>query len=215
MRRNEQMVPAPITQMTGEVVRLELLSLDHVRELAPIALDPELWRFTVSQVATEDDLRAYVEQALRERDAGISLPFLVRERATQQAVGSTRFGNMDLRNRRVEIGWTWVGRAWQRTAVNTEAKLLLLRYAFETLGCNRVEFKTDVLNERSRAALLRIGAREEGILRRHMITDSGRVRDSIYFSIIAEEWPEVSARLQERLRAGKREMEGRERELAT
>jgi RimJ/RimL family protein N-acetyltransferase len=107
-----------------------------------------------------------------------------------------------MRNRRVEIGWTWIGREWQRTAVNTEAKLLLLKYAFETLGCNRVEFKTDVLNERSRAALARIGAREEGVMRRHMVTDSGRVRDSVYFSIIAEEWPEVRAKLEARLRAG-------------
>jgi N-acetyltransferase len=197
MRPNEPVVPGPIE---GAVVRLEPLALDHARELAPIALDPELWRFTVSHVATEDDLHGYIAAALRERDAGTAVPFLIRERASRRAVGSTRFGNLDMRNRRVEIGWTWIGRAWQRTAVNTEAKLLMLRYAFETLGCNRVEFKTDVLNERSRAALARIGAREEGVLRRHMITDTGRVRDSVYFSIIAEEWPEVSARLEARLR---------------
>jgi RimJ/RimL family protein N-acetyltransferase len=188
--------------MEGAVVRLEPLVLDHVRELVPVALDPDLWQFTVSQVATEDDLRGYIAAALRERDAGTALPFLIRERATGQAVGSTRYGNIDRRNRRVEIGWTWVGRAWQRTGVNTEAKLLLLRYAFETLGCIRVEFKTDVLNERSRAALTRIGAREEGVLRHHMITDTGRLRDSVYFSIIADEWPKVQAKLEARLRAG-------------
>lgn len=215
MRHDQQVVPGPGSgpgspgSFEGEVVRLEPLSLDHVRELAPIALDPELWRFTVSQVATEDDLRAYIEAALRERDAGTALPFVIRERATGRAIGSTRFGNIDRHNRRVEIGWTWIARAWQRTAVNTEAKLLLLRYAFETLGCNRVEFKTDVLNERSRAALARIGAREEGVMRRHMVTDSGRVRDSVYFSIIAEEWPEVRAKLQSRLHAAS------ERELTT
>jgi RimJ/RimL family protein N-acetyltransferase len=206
MSHNQQLVPGPVAEkgpiLKGEQVRLEPLSLDHVRELAPIALDPELWRFTVSQVRTEEDLGAYIAAALRERDAGTALPFLIRECPTGRAVGSTRFGNIDVRNRRVEIGWTWIGRAWQRTAVNTEAKLLLLKYAFETLGCNRVEFKTDVLNERSRAALARIGAREEGVMRRHMVTDSGRVRDSVYFSIIAEEWPEVRAKLEARLRAG-------------
>jgi RimJ/RimL family protein N-acetyltransferase len=201
MGHNQQVVPGP-EELAGRIVRLEPLSLDHVGELAPVALDPELWRYTVSQVATEEDLRAYIEAALRERDAGVALPFLIRERATGRAVGSTRYGNIDLRNRRVEIGWTWVGRAWQRTAVNTEAKLLLLRNAFETLGCNRVEFKTDVLNERSRAALARIGAREEGVMRRHMVTDSGRIRDSVYFSIIVEEWPDVRAKLEARLRAG-------------
>jgi len=201
MGHNKKVVPGP-EELAGRFVRLEALSLDHVGELAPVALDPELWRYTVSQVASEEDLRAYIEAALRERDAGVALPFLIRERATGRAVGSTRYGNMDLRNRRVEIGWTWVGRAWQRTAVNTEAKLLLLRNAFETFGCNRVEFKTDVLNERSRAALARIGAREEGVMRRHMVTDSGRIRDSVYFSIIAEEWPDVRAKLEARLRAG-------------
>jgi RimJ/RimL family protein N-acetyltransferase len=201
MGHNQQVVPGPVS-LDGLIVRLEPLTLDHATELAPVALDPELWRYTVSQVATEEDLRAYITAALRERDAGTALPFVIRERASASAVGSTRYGNMDLRNRRVEIGWTWVGRAWQRTAVNTEAKLLLLRYAFETLGCNRVEFKTDLLNERSRAALARIGAREEGIMRRHMVTDSGRVRDSVYFSIIAEEWPDVQAKLESRLHAG-------------
>jgi RimJ/RimL family protein N-acetyltransferase len=171
-----------------------------VDELALVALDPELWRFTVSNVATVDDLRSYVTAALRERDAGSALPFLIRERKSGRAVGSTRYGNIDGLNRRVEIGWTWVGRPWQRTAINTETKLLLLRFAFETLGCIRVEFKTDVLNTRSRNALERLGAREEGILRHHMVTETGRIRDTIYFSIIADEWPAVRQHLEGRLR---------------
>jgi N-acetyltransferase len=187
--------------LEGDVVRLEPLSLDHVTELASFALDPELWRFTVTQVTTVGDLREYIATALREQQAGIALPFIIRERATGRAVGSTRYGNIDLPNRRVEIGWTWVGTPWQRSAVNTEAKLLLLRHAFDTLGCIRVEFKTDMLNEKSRAALARIGAREEGVFRRHMVTSSGRLRDSVYFSIIAEEWPDVRVRLEGMLHA--------------
>lgn len=114
-------------------------------------------------------------------------------------IGSTRFGNISARDRRVEIGWTWLGRAWQRTPANTEAKLLMLRHAFEAMGCIRVELKTDALNQRSREAILRLGAREEGTLRRHAITDAGRVRDTVYFSILADEWPAVCAALAAKL----------------
>jgi RimJ/RimL family protein N-acetyltransferase len=117
-----------------------------------------------------------------------------------RVIGSTRYANIDRAHRRVEIGWTWVARAWQRTAVNTEAKYLLLRHAFETLGCIRVELKTDSLNAQSRAAILRIGAREEGIFRNHMITASGRIRHTVYFSITDAEWPEVKSRLEAKLR---------------
>lgn len=124
------------------------------------------------------------------------MPFAIVELASGTVVGSTRYGNIDRANRRVEIGWTWIGRPWQRTAVNTESKYLLLRHAFETLGCIRVEFKTDALNERSRQALLRIGAKEEGIFRSHVVTSTGRIRDSVYFSIIDREWPAVKTRLE-------------------
>jgi RimJ/RimL family protein N-acetyltransferase len=186
--------------MEGNVVRLEPLTLEHAEELAPVALDPELWRFTISQVNTLDELRGYIREALDGQRAGTAEPYLIRERATGRAIGSSRYGNIDRHHKRVEIGWTWIGRAWQRTAVNTETKLLMLRNAFETLGCIRVEFKTDVLNEKSRNALRRIGAREEGVFRRHMITASGRLRDSVYFSIIAEEWPDVRTRLETMLR---------------
>jgi RimJ/RimL family protein N-acetyltransferase len=149
-------------------------------------------------------MAAYIETALKEQERGISLPFAQVEPATRRAIGSTRYGNIDRTNHRVEIGWTWVGREWQRTAVNTEAKYLLLRHAFETLGCIRVELKTDSLNEKSRAAILRIGAREEGIFRNHMITASGRIRHSVYYSILDSEWPTVKARLETKLNASER-----------
>jgi RimJ/RimL family protein N-acetyltransferase len=144
-------------------------------------------------------MRTYIETALAWQAAGTALPFATIERATGRAIGSTRFGNIDRDNRHVEIGWTWLGKKWQRTAANTEAKYLMLRHAFETWRCLRVEFKTDSLNERSRAALLRIGAKEEGIFRNHVISWTGRVRHSVYYSIIDSEWPAVKAQLQDKL----------------
>ena len=140
-------------------------------------------------------MQRYIETALEWREAGTALPFATMLQPDGTVIGSSRFANIDRPNRRLEIGWTWIGRPWQRTPANTEAKYLMLRHAFEVLGCIRVEFKTDVLNTTSRNALLRIGAREEGIFRRHMITETGRVRDSIYFSIIEAEWPAVKAGL--------------------
>lgn len=188
----------PVT-LEGQVVRLEPLTLDHLDQLCEVALDEDLWRWTTNQVRTRDELREYIEAALQSRQQGTALPFATIERASGRAIGSTRYGNIEMRDRRVEIGWTWVGRPWQRTAVNTEAKYLMLRHAFETLGCIRVELKTDALNERSRRAIQRIGAREEGVLRQHMITASGRLRDTVYFSVLDREWPEVKAALEARL----------------
>jgi N-acetyltransferase len=124
------------------------------------------------------------------------LPFAQVEKTTGRVIGSTRYANIERAHRRLEIGWTWIARPWQRTAVNTESKYLLLRHAFETLGCVRVELKTDSLNAKSRAAILRIGAREEGTFRNHMITSSGRIRHTVYFSIVDAEWPEVRSRLE-------------------
>ena len=170
--------------------------MGHLAGLVEIGLDEELWQWIPVPVRTREDLAAYIEMALSEQERGVSLPFALVEKATGRAMGSTRYGNIDRTHHRVEIGWTWVGREWQRTAVNTEAKYLLLRHAFETLGCIRVELKTDSLNERSRAAILRIGAKEEGIFRNHMITASGRIRHSVYFSIVDAEWPAVKARLE-------------------
>jgi RimJ/RimL family protein N-acetyltransferase len=167
-----------------------------------VGLDPDLWRLTAAKISTPDEMRRYIQEALDDRDRGVALPFATIEKSTNRAVGSTRFGNIDTYNRHVEIGWTWIGKEWQRTYVNTETKYLMLSYAFEELGCIRVEFKTDSLNERSRNAILRIGAIEEGMFRNHMIVQGGRFRHSVYFSIIDSEWPALKARLEEKLNRG-------------
>lgn len=193
-----EMVVAPVV-LEGRQVRLEPLSEDHLRGLAAAGLDEDLWRWIPTPVRTAEEMAAYIATALRERAQGVSLPFALVERQTGRPIGSTRYGSIDRAHHRVEIGWTWVAREWQRTAINTEAKYLLLKHAFETLGCIRVELKTDSLNERSRAAILRIGAREEGIFRNHMITASGRIRHTVYFSIVDSEWPSVKARLEAKL----------------
>jgi RimJ/RimL family protein N-acetyltransferase len=193
-----EMIVTPVT-LEGRCVRLEPLAKTHLAGLAEVGLDEELWRWIPTQVRTTEEMAAYIETALEEQARGVSLPFAIVEKAAGRAIGSTRYGNIDRTHHRVEIGWTWVAREWQRTAVNTEAKYLLLRHAFETLGCIRVELKTDSLNEKSRAAILRIGAQHEGIFRNHMITASGRIRHSAYYSIIDSEWPAVKARLESRL----------------
>src|SRR3989441_7015176 len=196
------MVVSPVT-LEGTEVRLEPLAKTHLDGLTAVGLDEELWRWIPTSVGTRDEMAMYIETALNEQERGVSLPFAIVEKATGRAIGSTRYGNIDRTHHRVEIGWTWVAREWQRTAINTEAKYLLLKQAFETLGCMRVELKTDSLNERSRAAILRIGAREEGIFRNHMITASGRIRHTVYFSIIDSEWPAVKAGLEAKLRSYK------------
>jgi N-acetyltransferase len=187
----------PVT-LSGQAVRLEPLTLEHVPALAAVGLEPGLWLWTPTAVANAQEMRTYVSIALEEQRRGLALPFAIVHRASGQAIGSTRYANIDIGNRRLEIGWTWVISSFQRTVVNTEAKLLLLTHAFEVLGMNRVEFKTDVLNEKSRNALLRLGAVEEGIFRKHLITASGRVRDTVYFSILDTEWPAIKAQLVER-----------------
>jgi RimJ/RimL family protein N-acetyltransferase len=185
--------------LEGQSIRLEPLTLAHHGPFCEAGLDAELWRLSTARMETGNDMRVYIETALAWQQQGTSLPFATVERATGRVIGSTRFANADHANRRVEIGWTWIARPWQRTAANTEAKYLMLRHAFETLGCIRVEFKTDSLNARSRAALLRIGATEEGTLRNHMIVHDGRKRHSVYFSVIDEEWPVVKAELESKL----------------
>lgn len=189
----------PVT-LTGGHVRLEPLTAAHADALAAVAVDPELWRWSPSPVRTREDLDQYIDAALAALAAGTALPFVTIDAASGAVVGSTRFGSYAAEHRRVEIGWTWVARPWQRTAINTEAKLLMMRHAFETLECLRVEWKTDALNARSRAAILRLGATEEGTLRSHMDTASGRRRDTVYYSVTAAEWPAVSDTLAERLR---------------
>lgn len=193
-----EMMVTPVT-LEGRHARLEPLAKAHLAGLVQVGLDEELWRWIPTPVRTAEEVAAYIETALQEQERGVSLPFAILEKATGRAIGSTRYGNIDRTHHRVEIGWTWVARDWQRTAVNTEAKYLLLRHAFETLGCIRVELKTDSLNEKSRAAILRIGAKEEGTFRSHMITASGRIRHTVYFSIVDAEWPAVKERLLSKL----------------
>jgi RimJ/RimL family protein N-acetyltransferase len=187
--------------LEGRHVRLEPLKLDHLDALCDVGLDPALWRWTNAVVRDRDEMRAYIETALQGQRRGRMLPYATIHRASGRVVGSTRFGNIAPEHRRVEIGWTWVAPPWQRTAVNTEAKWLMLRHAFETLDVRRVEIKTDALNERSRAAILCLGATEEGTLRQHMVTATGRSRDTVYFSILADEWPRIGAALRARLEA--------------
>jgi RimJ/RimL family protein N-acetyltransferase len=186
--------------LEGRVVRLEPLGLHHLDALCAVGLEPSLWTLTSSLVRSRDDMLGYIEAALADQAAGSALPFATVDRETDRVIGSTRFGNAVPAHRRVEIGWTWLAPPWQRTAANTEAKYLMLRHAFERLGCERVELKTSATNARSRAAMVRIGAIEEGTLRRHMIQPDGSRRDSVYFSIIVDEWPAVRERLETMLR---------------
>jgi N-acetyltransferase len=186
--------------LEGTHVRLEPLTLGHLTGLCEIGLDPGLWRWTPMMLQTPDDMRTYVLTALKGQEEGTVLPFATFERSTGALVGSTRFGNIDHKNMGAEIGWTWLGQRWQRTPINTEAKYLMLRHGFESLGCIRIGLKTDVLNEQSRNAIMRLGAREEGVLRNHMLTHSGRIRNTVYYSIINSEWPAVKTQLEEKLR---------------
>jgi len=186
--------------LTGRFVRLEPLTPNHAAPLAEVGLDESIWRWNPSlAVRNEADMRAYVEHAVQQHTNGQALPFATIHLGDNQAIGSTRFANFDHDHRRVEIGYTWIAPPWQRSAVNTEAKYLMLRYAFENWGCIRVEFKTDSLNDKSRNALKRIGAVEEGTFRNHMLTHSGRIRHSVYFSITDAEWPQVKADLESKL----------------
>jgi N-acetyltransferase len=189
-------IVAPVT-LEGRRVRMEPLDLDrHFEGLCAIGLDPELWRWTLNACAAPEQLREYLETALAEQHAGRSLPFATMDVASGRVSGCTRVGNIETTHRKAEIGWTWVGRDFQRSHVNTEAKYLMLTHAFETWGCRRVELKTNVLNRRSRDAMLRIGCVEEGVLRQHMISDSGVSRDTVYYSILDREWPAVKERLE-------------------
>jgi RimJ/RimL family protein N-acetyltransferase len=192
--------PAPVV-LEGRLVRLEPMCREHLPGLTAAGLDPELWRWTVSRVRDEREMAEWLAGALQDADNGAAVPFAILDRATGLVIGSTRYGNISVPDERLEIGWTWLGRPWQRSGRNAEAKCLLLRHAFEALGAARVEFKTDALNGASRAALRALGAVEEGVLRRHTRTAAGRVRDTVYFGILAAEWPAVRAGLEERLGA--------------
>jgi N-acetyltransferase len=193
-------IVTPIT-LEGSVVRLEPIRRDHAEDFWDIAKDAldDIFQWIPYSMKTREDFQHLVEKAFDEQKRGQSVVFATVERGSRRVIGSTRFMNIDRNNRRVEIGSTWIAPPWQRTAVNTEAKYLMLRHAFEVWKCYRVELKTDALNQKSRNAILRIGAKEEGTLRRHVLTWTGRVRDSVYFSILDAEWPEVKSRLEAKL----------------
>jgi RimJ/RimL family protein N-acetyltransferase len=187
----------PLT-LEGSVVRLEPIRREHAQLFWKIAHNDleDIFRWIPYSMKTPDDFEKLIDKAFQEQERGESVVFATVERKSGRTIGSTRFMNIDRINRRVEIGSTWIAPPCQRTAVNSEAKYLMLRHAFEVWNCIRVELKTDALNQKSRNAILRIGAKEEGTLRRHLLTFTGRVRDTVYFSILDSEWPEAKRRLE-------------------
>jgi N-acetyltransferase len=185
--------------LEGQHVRLEPLSASHEESLIAAASDGELWNSTVTIVPSRATTAGYIASALSAQAQGHALPFVIVQGSSGKVVGSTRYFHIERDHRRVEIGYTWLAASAQRSAVNTEAKLLLLTHAFERWRCIRVEFFTDLLNQQSRAAILRLGAKQEGVLRNHMVMPGGRYRDSVCFSIIEAEWPEIKARLEGKL----------------
>ena len=184
----------PIT-LEGKRVRLEAMHANHLAGLTEAGAFEELWKWTRTYAHTPESMKVYVDEALTDAAKGAALPFTTIDRATNKVIGSTRFANFDIANRHVEIGWTWITPAYQRTYVNSEAKYLMLSHAFDVWECARVELKTDVLNMKSRNAMLRMGATEEGALRKHVLAFNNRWRDTIYYSVLDTEWPEVKARL--------------------
>lgn len=192
------LVVTPVV-LEGRWARLEPLDPRHIDDLAAVTGDEEIWRYLPLALTSTARLSAWVDEALALQATGTVLPFAIIDRASGRAIGGTRYLNITPRDRGLEIGWTWLARSAWRTALNSECKLLLLRHAFETLGCIRVQFKTDRRNERSRQAIERLGAQFEGILRQHMIMRDGVYRDSVFYSIIDSEWPAVKERLTRRL----------------
>ncbi|MEO7123346.1 MAG: GNAT family protein [Lacisediminihabitans sp.] len=188
-----------VPTLTGHLVTLEPLTRDHAAELASAV--GELWHIWYTHVQKPEDLPAEVERRLALRETGSMLPFLVRRNDTGEAVGMTTFMNIDAQNRRLEIGSTWLATSAQRTGINTEAKLLLLTHAFDTLDCIAVEFRTHWHNLQSRRAIAELGAKQDGVLRNHQLWRDGTLRDTVVFSIIASEWPTVRLSLREKLRS--------------
>lgn len=188
--------------LEGTHVRLEPLDMRHVSALAEVGLDPAIWEFSRTLLQSVEDVEKYIILALEARDAGTAMPFVTIDRKSGRAVGSTRFENMELSERRVEIGWSWLNPRYWRTPFNHEAKYLMMRHAFEVWNCVRVEFKVLVTNERSLRSITAIGAKQEGILRKRLPFRDGSFRDVVYLSILGEEWPAVKRRFEQRLRAG-------------
>jgi RimJ/RimL family protein N-acetyltransferase len=185
----------PVT-LDGKRVRLEPMRAEHLDALTKAGAFEELWKWTRDFAHTPESMKKYVDEALHSARLGEAMPFVTIDKTSGRVIGSTRFASIDRANRHVEIGWTWITPEFQRTHVNSEAKYLMLTHAFEVWGCARVELKTDVLNTKSRNAMLRMGATEEGTLRKHVLAYSDRWRDTIYYSVLDVEWPAVKARLE-------------------
>lgn len=177
--------------LENDIARLEPLEEKHFELLLPVALNIELWQFTGAYITDEKSFREYFNTALKERADNLSYPFAIYDKRINEYVGSTRYANISFPNKRLEIGWTWYHPKVQRTGINKNCKFLLLSYGFNILDLNRIELKTSHLNFKSQGAMLKIGAVKEGVLRRHYINDNGVVRDTVYFSFIKEEWPQI------------------------
>lgn len=188
--------------LQGRHATLEPLGPQHEEEIRSAVRDGELWKLFFITVPAPEGVTGYISQLLALRERGLAFPFAVRDTASGKVIGGTRYLNIDAANRRVEVGGTWYAKRMQRTAVNTECKLLLLGHAFEQLDCIAVEFRTDWFNKRSQAAIERLGAKRDGVLRNHMIMADGRVRDTVVYSIIRSEWPGVKTNLQFKLESG-------------
>ena len=185
----------PVTLTGRNWALLEPLQREHAPELLEAAKDGELWKLWYTSVGDPDALFSYIDAALKMREEQGAMPFVIRRKSDGKVVGSTRYFNVDAKNRRLEIGHTWYSRSAQRTGINTEAKLILLKHAFEELKCIAVEFRTHWFNFDSRAAIARLGAKQDGVLRNHQLAPNGTLRDTVVFSIIASEWPTVKAHL--------------------
>ncbi len=189
----------PVT-LTGRYVRLEPLREEHSAGLAEVGLEQEIWQYMVyGEIQSEADIRRWIIDLLERQSKGTDLPFVVVELASGKIVGATRYLNIDIANSSLEIGGTWYGKAYQRTAVNSECKYLLMRHAFEALQVVRVQFKTDLRNVRSQRAIERLGAVKEGVLRNHMTLPDGFIRHSVFYSVVPDEWPAIKANLEQKL----------------
>lgn len=191
--------PLQPVALQGDIVRLEPMSAHHAQALADAGLHPELWRLQPEPMTSLADMQRYVDRALAGRQDGSCLPFVIVQQSTGAIIGTTRYMDIALAHKRLEIGATWLTPSSHRSGANAEAKFLLLQHAFDTIGIIRVVFKTELSNTQSRQAILRIGGVEEGVFRKHLIAQSGRTRDMVYFAILDEDWPSVKARLQARL----------------
>lgn len=190
---------APNIILSSDRIRLRILTIEDSRDLVAAASDGQLWNLPFTVVPSAETIDEYINHALEGYQAGTVLPFVVEDIPTRKIIGSTRFWKIDRKNLKLEIGSTWYAKSWQRTYANTEAKYLLLKYAFEELNCVRVQLTTDVLNEKSQNAILRLGAQKEGVVRNERIMPDGRKRNSVRFSIIDEEWPSIKENLIKKL----------------